>query len=301
MVAGFGRVLIGFGVVVLLFVAYQLWGTGLRETASQLDLRAQFDEQLDASSPTGRAPDGDANDEAGGRRQSPPPPSRGAPVGVLRIPKLGLDKVAVEGTDVGSLRKGPGHEPGTALPGMPGNAVIGGHRTTYGAPFYHLDKLAPDDLILVDTPSGTARYVVTGSHIVDPDDVWILEPTADDRLTLFTCTPRFSAASRLVVTARLTGGRTPGPSQPNAADRSVAGAGASAPDSPPLVEELAAPTGSLPAAAAWGAMAAIIATLIWLAGRRYRRVVAYSLGAPILAVVLFGTFEHVAALLPAAV
>lgn len=325
-VAGVGRFLIGAGVVLLLFAAYQLWGTGLREAASQRDLRARLEQQLDASSPGTATADGDSV-EAGGsyrprtsgdelqlREPQPRPalPSAGEPVGILRIPKLGLDKVVVEGTDDSSLRLGPGHQPGTALPGMPGNAVLGGHRTTYGAPFYRLDELAPEDLVLVDTPTGSARYVVTGSQIVDPDDVWILEPTADDRLTLFTCTPRYSAARRLVVTARLTGAPSAAPSQPapplqqaesqlSPPERKLSSAGAPAPRAPASVEELGAPTGSLPAAAAWATVAAVTAAAIWWAGRRYRRVVAYAVGAPVLAVVLFATFERVAALLPSAV
>lgn len=310
-ISGLGRLFIAAGLTVLLFTAYQLWGTGLREAASQRELQTRFEHQRDTSSAPSQAAEADRNDDAGGRRpeastegqarepQSAPPPSIGDPVAIMRIPKLGLERVVVEGADVGSLRKGPGHEPGTALPGMAGNAVIAGHRTTYGAPFYRLDELAPDDLILIETPSGPARYVVTGSQVVDPDDVWILEPTGDDRLTLYTCTPRYSAESRLVVTAHLTGA-LPSTPPPDAAQGNASRSGTSAPQPPPLVGELAAPTGSLSAAAGWGVSTAIAAAGIWWAGRRYRRLVAYPLGAPVLAVVLFGTFERVAALLPGA-
>ena len=311
--------------VVLLFVAYQLWGTGLREAASQRALRSEFQQQLSASNPApppqatkGPPTGGVATGQA--RGQAPPSadpgvsapssavapaPAAGDPVAVLRIPKLGLDKVVVEGTDVAALRKGPGHQPGTAPLGAPGNAVIGGHRTTYGAPFYRLDELEPGDAITVQLPAGELRYTVTRSEVVEPTDVWILEPTPDDRLTLFTCTPRFSAAQRLVVTAALENPpaavhrseayvsadtATPAPT-PAAAPQRQAG--------PP--PELAAATGSAPTAAAWGIGTALLAAAVWFLGRRYRRLVAYPLGAPGVAIALFLTFEHVSALFPSAV
>lgn len=310
-VAVLGRLLIALGVILLLFVAHQLWGTGLREAASQSDLRAQFEQELTNATPSppgrptppARAPTG----EAGAPPGSPPGQdadvlSPGDPVAILRIPKLGLDKVVVEGTDVASLREGPGHQPGTALPGMTGNAVIAGHRTTYGAPFYRLDELSPGDPVSVETPSGTASYVVTMTEVVDPDDVWILTPTDDDRLTLFTCEPRFSAARRLVVTARLesvppavASPHDAGTTQPAAENQAVQRT------SPPLPDALAAPTGSPPAAVAWAAATALTMGAIWWGGHRWRRLVVYPLGSPILAAVLFVTFEKIAALLPAAV
>ena len=321
-VGGLGRLLIIAGVVVLLFVAYQLWGTGLREAASQRALRSEFEQQLSTAQPAAppqgttegavddggvaRAPESDGVPAAPDPRAPEPPASAapaaapGDPVAVLRIPKLGLDKVVVEGTDVSSLRKGPGHQPGTAPLGGPGNAVIGGHRTTYGAPFYRLDELRPGDEITVQVPTGEVRYTVTSSEVVEPTDVWILDPTPDDRLTLFTCTPRFSAAQRLVVTASLDNAPVVDRREPRVTDdvASAPPAQQRRPESPP---ELAAPTGSAPTAVAWGIGTALLAALVWFLGRRYRRLVAYPLGGPPVAVALFLTFEHVAALLPSAV
>ena len=316
-----GRFLIVAGVVVLLFVAYQLWGTGLREAASQRALRNEFNQQLAAPRPAPErptTPDAGLSDgpgtqpqaptetttsvDGGADRPPPPalPPPPGDPVAVLRIPKLGLDKVVVEGTDVASLRKGPGHQPGTAALGEPGNAVIAGHRTTYGAPFYRLDELEPGDPIVVQVPAGELRYTVTGSQVVEPTDMWILDPTTDDRLTLFTCTPRFSAAQRLVVTAALDGRPVVEPVEPSASDvaQPVPPSVQIRPEPPP---ELAAATGSVRDAAAWAAVTALVAGVVWFLGRRYRRLVAYPLGTPAAAVALFITFEHVAALLPSAV
>jgi sortase A len=330
LVAATGRVLIGAGVVVLLFVAYQLWGTGFREAASQRSLRAQFERQV-STPPTPPSSSVDAPAAADATVEgapagattstrpppdphavpAPPPADPGDPVAVLRIPKLDLDKVVVEGTDVASLRKGPGHQPGTATLGQPGNAVIAGHRTTYGAPFYRLDELEPGDAIVVEVAAGELRYTVTGSQVVEPTDLWILDPTADDRLTLFTCTPRYSAAQRLVVTASLDG---PPPvaaaDPPVAAADSAAAATATPPPAPadpprqsqePPPAELAAATGSPTAAATWAGVTASIAGIVWLLGRRYRRLLAYPLGTPPVAAALFITFEHVAALLPSAV
>ena len=81
------------------------------------------------------------------------------------------------------------------MPGQEGNAAIAGHRTTYGAPFYNLDELQPDDPILVTTLQGSFRYEVMETNIVRPSQVDVLENTDDNRLTLTTCHPRFSASA----------------------------------------------------------------------------------------------------------
>lgn len=322
-----GRLLIVAGAVVLLFVAYQLWGTGFREAASQRALRSEFEQQLSAATPApsprptadgaaGNDPVADGeSDVPAAPDPDPSPPAApaaaaepGDPIAILRIPKLGLEKVVVEGTDVASLRKGPGHQPGTAVLGGPGNAVIGGHRTTYGAPFYRLDELEPGDAIIVQVPTGEVRYTVTGSEVVEPTDVWILDPTPDDRLTLFTCTPRYSAAQRLVVTAAPESTLAVGRSEPAVPAEVEAAAPAPPqrqvtprPEPAAPTPELAAATGSTTTAVVWALGTALLAGLVWFLGRRYRRLVIYPLGAPVVAIALFLTFEHVAALLPSAV
>ena len=97
--------------------------------------------------------------------------------------------------------------PGTALPGQPGNAVISGHRTTYGRPFFDLDQLQPGDRIEIETAIGTHVYELReGSFIVAPTDVWVAEPRDGAWLTLTTCNPKFSARERLIVTAELVSG-----------------------------------------------------------------------------------------------
>jgi sortase A len=127
----------------------------------------------------------------------------GDPVGRIRIPEVDLSKVIVEGTDGGSLRKGPGHYPETPLPGVRGTVAIAGHRTTYGAPFRDLDKLDKSDEIIVEMPYGRFVYGVERSQIVEPSATWVTKRVGHDRLVLTACHPKYSAAQRIVIFARL--------------------------------------------------------------------------------------------------
>ena len=193
--------LVAAGLVVL-FVAYQLWGTALVHWQGQRDLRNRFDHALAQA----RAAD------HGTVRRSIPYPAVGEPVAIIAIPRIGLDQVVVEGVGAPQLAVGPGHYPGTALPGQPGNSGIAGHRTTHGAPFNALAELVPGDPVVLTTLQGTFTYRVTRSLVVAPDDVAVLRPTAVPQLTLTTCNPKYSAAQRLVVEARLT--TPPAPATP---------------------------------------------------------------------------------------
>jgi sortase A len=127
----------------------------------------------------------------------------GDPIGRIRIPEIGVNKVVVEGTDGGSLRKGPGHYPETPFPGIHGTVAIAGHRTTYGAPFNELDKLEQGDEILVETPYGRFVYEVERQQIVEPTATWVTRRVNHDRLVLTACHPKYSAAERIVIFARL--------------------------------------------------------------------------------------------------
>jgi sortase A len=127
----------------------------------------------------------------------------GQPLGRLRIPSIGVSKVVVAGTDTASLRSGPGHYPGTPLPGARGTVAIAGHRTTYGAPFRRLDKVAKGDRIEVRMPYGTFVYRVEQKRIVAPTALWVTRRTSYDRLILSACHPLYSAAQRIIVFARL--------------------------------------------------------------------------------------------------
>jgi sortase A len=96
--------------------------------------------------------------------------------------------------------------PGTPIPGQPGNAVVSGHRTTYGRPFFDLDQLAVGDRIEVETAIGTHVYHVREMVTVLPSDVWVTEPRPGGWLTLTTCNPKFSARERLIVWAEMVSG-----------------------------------------------------------------------------------------------
>jgi sortase A len=130
----------------------------------------------------------------------------GAAFALIRIPKIARLQQGwnvVEGVRTSDLRNGAGHMPDTALPGQPGNAVISGHRTTWGQPFHELDALDPGDRIEVDTALGTHIYAVREIRVVKPTDVWVADPREGAWLTLTTCHPKFSARQRLVVAAEL--------------------------------------------------------------------------------------------------
>jgi sortase A len=134
----------------------------------------------------------------------------GEPLGRIQIPELGARFVFVEGVSADDLGKGPGHYSGTPLPGESGTVGIAGHRTTYLAPFRHIDELERGDQIVLRMPYGTFRYSVEGSTVVSPTDTASLRRVGHDRLALTTCTPPFSAAKRLVVEARLRSTVLPG-------------------------------------------------------------------------------------------
>jgi sortase A len=129
-------------------------------------------------------------------------PLKGDSIARIAIPAIGVSEYVVEGTDTGSLRKGPGHYPETPLPGEPGTAAIAGHRTTYGAPFREIDQLARGDRILLDMPDGRFLYRVEQTKIVDDQDLSVLDRVGHQRLVLSACHPLYSAAQRVIVFAR---------------------------------------------------------------------------------------------------
>lgn len=125
--------------------------------------------------------------------------------GMIEIPKIGLVHPIFEGIDVSEIHWGPGHWPGSAAPGAPGNAVFAGHRVTHTRPFLDIDLLAPGDQIIFRTNDGTFTYQVSEHVIVTPDATWIADPTPDATVTLFACHPKRSAKQRYVVRGTLVG------------------------------------------------------------------------------------------------
>lgn len=186
-VRGVGKTFIALGVLVLLFIVYELFGTDVVTNRRQDQLR-----------------------ESIGSRGLPARPIPGDALGFIRIPEIDLDMVFVEGSDVEPLKKGPGHYEQTPLPGEGGNVGIAGHRTTYARPFWALDELERGDVIEIQTRRGTFRYEVRWQRVVAPTEVSVLDPTARPSLTLTTCHPRFSARERLIVRAvQISGPGTP--------------------------------------------------------------------------------------------
>jgi sortase A len=127
----------------------------------------------------------------------------GQAIGRIKIPRIGASFVVVQGTGTGDLQKGPGHYPDTPLPGLGGTVAIAGHRTTYLAPFRHIDDLKPGDSIVLEMPYGLFTYKVQRTRIVKPTAVWITQPVGYARLVLSACHPLYSASHRIVVFARL--------------------------------------------------------------------------------------------------
>ena len=122
----------------------------------------------------------------------------------ITIPKIEIEWIVNEGTDLKTLKKGPGHIIETVLPGDIGRCVISGHRTTYGAPFNKIDLLEIGDLIYLETKNGFLfTYSVTGTQVVRPEDVYILKSTIKKELLLTSCEPKFSGAKRIVIFAEL--------------------------------------------------------------------------------------------------
>jgi sortase A len=127
----------------------------------------------------------------------------GEGIGRIEIPEIDLDMVVVQGTDTASLQKGPGHYPDTAFPGQGRTVAIAGHRTTYLAPFRHIDQIDDGDRISLEMPYGTFTYEVSMHRVVDPDQVGIVRDVGHERLVLTACHPVYSAAQRWAVFADL--------------------------------------------------------------------------------------------------
>ena len=303
-VAGIGRTCIASGVLILLFVAYQLWGTGLAESRSQDKLRSDFLDALEAPTTTtsSTAPRTTTPGETTTTLSAAPPPPSGEAVANIRIAKIGVEKADVEGVGVNALKQGPGHYPTTPMPGQPGNAAIAGHRTTYGAPFFRLDELTDGDLVQVTTRQGEFTYKMRDRLIVKPSQNEVLAPSDENLLTLTTCNPRYSAAQRMVIVSELTDNPAPAPPAPPppAVTPDDDGSTPTPTTAPVLADEsLSGDSASKLPAILWGLLAALVWLVTWLLSKKWGRVPAYAMGVPVFLVVLFVFFENFARLLPA--
>jgi sortase (surface protein transpeptidase) len=220
---GVGELLVTAGLVVLLFVFYEVVVTDLLNDRTQSRLSDEVHQQWEAAPP--------ADPAVPAAAQVAPPV--GQPVAVVHVPRLGADyqRVVLEGTTEDELSQGPGHYVGSALPGQQGNVALAGHRVGKGSPFLDADTLLPGDPIVVETATswfvyrvlgtpgttdyGTDANGVPGRQVVTPDRVDVIAPVpgrdaaaapAGAYLTLTTCHPKYSARQRLVVHAALDGG-----------------------------------------------------------------------------------------------
>lgn len=283
------------GVLLLLFVAYQLWGTGLATSRAQESLANRF-ETLQQTAPSVTDPATAPTDL--------PIPEPGDPIGRIQIPRIDVDFIMVQSVDLRYLQNGPGHFPQTPLPGQPGNSAFAGHRTTYKAPFNRIDELAPGDVITVTTLQGTFTYVVdrhvgedgaldSGHFIVKPTDLSILDQDKGNRLTLMACNPKYSAATRIVVTATLTTPAAPATARPDTSNTVT--------DNAALDSLANGDPGAWPAAILWSLLVLAVWVGTWWLARRWRRLPAYAIGTPVVLVLLFLAFQNIARLLPAGI
>jgi LPXTG-site transpeptidase (sortase) family protein len=194
-IRGMGELCITAGLILMLFVTYELWGTGRYTQGAQDRLGDEMLKNWRSAKVTTEKV------------------RLGKGLAMIRIPRFGKDYhfVVIEGVGQDDLRKGPGHYPGTALPGQIGNFVISGHRTTYSAPFNRLGELDRGDRILIDTRAEQYVYKVTDRKIVKPSATEVTLPVpfhpkgrpADRLITLTTCHPKYSAAERMVIFGEL--------------------------------------------------------------------------------------------------
>lgn len=206
-----GWTLITAGCVVLLYLVYALFFTGFETSAAQAELAEEWDHQLELLESGG--PDAPVVEEDDDPDEVA---VTGGAVAAIEFVRPGSEErpvradplFVVEGVSLADLTRGPGHYPDSEDPGGEGNFAVAGHRTTYGAPFYHLNQLVEGDEVHVTGRDGRRHvYRVDRQEVVSPDDVWVIgsDPlgTGNPTLTLTTCHPRFSAAQRLVVFAEL--------------------------------------------------------------------------------------------------
>lgn len=199
-VRGTGEVLITFGLVVLLFAGYEIWGKAVIVDAHQNDLSSQLAQEWGADPTVGPTT---------GPSPKPKPPAEGKPVAGLYIPKLDKHWVVVEGVTPDDIRYAPGHYPKSAMPGQVGNFAVAGHRIR--ATFWRLDELRSGDAIVVETQGEWIIYKVYQQRIVKPYQVEVVapvpgkpnEPPTEKLLTLTTCNPKFDNYQRLIIHARL--------------------------------------------------------------------------------------------------
>lgn len=202
MIGTLGELLITLGLLLLLFVAWQLWWTDVTANREQSATIQALERGF------GRA-GGDAADPLATLRNVP----FGEAFAILRVPRFGADfaRPVLQGTDHDTLLKGVGHYSGTVMPGRVGNFSVAGHRTTYGRPLHNIDLLQKGDVIVVETKVSYVVYAVERHVVVTPSHVEVVAPVpqkpgvtaTESWMTMTACHPKYSARERYVVFAKL--------------------------------------------------------------------------------------------------
>ena len=304
------------GLLILLFVVYQLWGTGIFTARAQENLKKSFQQQLKhyevendtvgpvpTTTPKPTTKPTAATSSTVRYANVPLPlatPPDGSVEGVIKIPRIGITFYYVEGTTRDDLKKGPGHYPGTPLPGTIGNAAIAGHRTTYLHPFWGLDDLKVGDDIIIQTAVGTTYdYRMYKQLIVKPSEVWVVANTPDPELTLTACNPKGSAAQRIVIKAKLVVSKSAKPTRAKPAPVATGIGKGRAVQQPDLAQGLSGQTRSTLPSVLWGIVAALVGAAWWWAFRRWRHPATWVVGVLPFLVALFPFYVYLERALPA--
>jgi sortase A len=204
-----GTVLVVAGVLTLVWAAV-VWQwqdpfTALYTKWRQHQLASQYEKQVRAYHPPIRLPSPAAERRSIAREahRYRLASKRGEAIGRIRVPRMGVNMILVNGTDHGTLTKGPGRDLRTFMPGENRLVYIAGHRTTYLAPFSHIDSLRPRDRVTLEVPYGTFIYSVTRHRIVKSTDLSVLRSPQHEVVELQACHPRFFASHRYIAYARL--------------------------------------------------------------------------------------------------
>lgn len=203
-VSGAALVVLGSLLVAWGLVTWQ-WGdpvTGLYTRWEQHQLSREYERLVEAQRtrvPSGSTPARRVRDISAEAERYRATLTDGQPVGRIRVDRLGLNMVFVNGTDTPDLRAGPGLDARTFLPGEGKLVYIAGHRTTFGAPFAHINRLRTGDRIVLEVPYGRFVYAVTEWVIVPADDIDRLKSRGREEVALQACHPRFSARERYIV------------------------------------------------------------------------------------------------------
>ncbi len=204
-----GTVLIAAGLLALVW-AFVVWRwqdpfTALYTKWKQHELRSQYDRRVSTFAPPspGDSLAATRRNVARAAERYRASSRRGQAIGRILIPRMGLHMILVNGTDHDTLTKGPGRDQRTYMPGENRLVYIAGHRTTYLAPFSHIDALRPGDRVTLQVPYGTFVYSVTGHRIVKATDLSVLKSPRHELLELQACHPRFFATHRYIAYAKL--------------------------------------------------------------------------------------------------